>query len=321
MPNTSRATGLKALAALTRYASNQSALLGAERFGRLRQCDEADRDRKTAVLDALDHRARILVSTCGRRHPPTGIRGARIWVTRPTAHLPSDRGQPIVTSGPLQHSGGAADRASLLPHATGIRGRHGEMLARSRATIADPATVDLLTGERFGVAPPPVFDVHSSVLIHVRHDGFPYELVVVRTDRGQAWSGLEIHPPVEAVINDSDLCLIGNHAETLRIRADGAYSDVDARQVFRVASPTPPACGRGQHPFTAIVVDVFGCRQSPKFTPAELTPAEISRTAGRTFVARPLDLDPRISAFPLVASPPTCSELKLPKLSSSVSRG
>lgn len=120
-----------------------------------------------------------------------------------------------------------------------VRGTHGEMLATSPATIANPAAIDLLTGARFDVAPPPVFDVVSNVLIHVRHDGSPYELVVVRTNGSQTWSGHDIHPPVEATTNEPDSCLTGNHAATLRIHTDAAYSDVDARQVFRIASPEP----------------------------------------------------------------------------------
>ena len=51
-----------------------------------------------------------------------------------------------------------------------IRDPNGEMLATSRSTVAKPVMVDLLTGARFGVAPLPLFNVNSSVLIHVEHD-------------------------------------------------------------------------------------------------------------------------------------------------------
>ena len=87
-----------------------------------------------------------------------------------------------------------------------VRGPHGEMLVTSPSTIANVASVDLQTGVRFGVAPPPVFDVQSSVLIHVRHDGSPYELVLVRLDRREEWSGLDVHPPVEKMVRASDSC-------------------------------------------------------------------------------------------------------------------
>ncbi len=156
-----------------------------------------------------------------------------------------------------------------------IRDPNGEMLATSRSTVAKPVMVDLLTGVRFGVAPPPLFEVNSSVLIHVQQDGSPYELVVVRIDGGQGWSDVDVHPPVEAVISDWDSCLTGSHSETMRIRTDAVYSAVDARQVFRLPSPTPSACGTGTHRSTAIFVNVFGCRQFPRFTPAEPMPAEM----------------------------------------------
>ncbi len=117
-----------------------------------------------------------------------------------------------------------------------VRGLHGEVLATSPSSVANAAAVDLATGVRFGVAPPPVFDVKSSVLIHVSHDESPYELVLVRLDRREEWSGLDVHPPVETMVRDSDSCLIGDHPETMRIRTDGVYSDTTARQVFRIAS-------------------------------------------------------------------------------------
>jgi len=103
--------------------------------------------------------------------------------------------------------------------------------------INRPTTVDLLAGARFGAVPPPIFDVDASVLIHVQHDGSPYELVV-RTDSGSAWSSLDIHPAVGTMNNNTQSCLIGNHAATMQIHTDGAYSDLDHRQVFRIASPT-----------------------------------------------------------------------------------
>lgn len=128
-------------------------------------------------------------------------------------------------------------RSSTLA-STEVRGTHGKMLATSHAGIANTAAVDLLTGVRFGVAPPPVFDIETSVLIQVEHRNSPYELVIVRLADSQEWSRLGVRPPVTSVINESGTCLIGDLRETLEIHTDGVNSHVGVRQVFLVASPT-----------------------------------------------------------------------------------
>ena len=129
-------------------------------------------------------------------------------------------------------------RSSTLA-STEVRGSHGEMLATSQASIANTAGVDLLTGVRFGVTPPPIFDVETSVLIQVEHHNSPYELVIVRLTDSQEWSRLDVHPPVTSVINGSGSCLIGDLRETLEIHTDGVNSHLGVRQVFLVASPIP----------------------------------------------------------------------------------
>ncbi len=129
-------------------------------------------------------------------------------------------------------------RQSSALASTEVRGSHGEMLATSQAGIANTAAVDLLTGVRFGVTPPPVFDIETSVLIQVEHHDSPYELVIVRLDGSQEWSRLDVRPPVTSVINESGSCLIGDLRETLEIYTGGVNSHVGVRQVFLVASPT-----------------------------------------------------------------------------------
>jgi hypothetical protein len=120
---------------------------------------------------------------------------------------------------------------------TEIRGDHGQMLATSYVSTAKMAAVDTLTGTRFGVAPPPVFDVETSVLVHVEHHNSPYELVIVRLDDSPEWSESEVRPPVTSVINESGSCLIGDLWETLEIHTDGVDSNGGGRQVFLVESP------------------------------------------------------------------------------------
>ena len=127
-------------------------------------------------------------------------------------------------------------RSSTLA-STEVRGSHGEMLATSQASIANTAGVDLLTGVRFGVTPPPIFDVETSVLIQVEHHNSPYELVIVRLDDSPDWSEGEVRPPVTSVINESGSCLIGDLWETLEVHIDGTYSHDGGRQVFLVESP------------------------------------------------------------------------------------
>ena len=130
-------------------------------------------------------------------------------------------------------------RQSSTLASTEVRGSHGEMLATSQASIANTAAVDLLTGVRFGVTPPPIFDVETSVLIQVEHHNSPYELVIVRLTDSQEWSRLDVHPPVTSVINGSGSCLIGDLRETLEIHTDGVNSHLGVRQVFLVPSPIP----------------------------------------------------------------------------------
>jgi len=120
---------------------------------------------------------------------------------------------------------------------TEVRGGHGEMLATSHRTMADTAAVDFASALRFGIAPPQVFKVESSVLIQVQHDNSPYELVLVRVDATREFSGLDLRPPVEKVVNESGSCLIGNLRETFKIHTEAVYSDTGARQVFLVDSP------------------------------------------------------------------------------------
>lgn len=48
-----------------------------------------------------------------------------------------------------------------------------------------------------------------------RHDDSPYELVSVRLDGREEWSGLDVHPPVEKMVRDSDTCLIGDNPGVL----------------------------------------------------------------------------------------------------------
>lgn len=128
-------------------------------------------------------------------------------------------------------------RHSSTAASTHVRGSHGEMLAASGAGIAKTGAVDVLTGARFGVAPPPVFDVETSVLIDVQHHNSPYELVVVRLGTSDEWSGIDVRPPVTSVINESGSCLIGDLRETLELQIGGINSRDDARQVFLVESP------------------------------------------------------------------------------------
>ena len=121
---------------------------------------------------------------------------------------------------------------------TEVRGSHGELLATSHPTLANTGAVDLLSGLHFGIAPPQVFKVESSVLIHVQHDDLPYELVLVRVDGTREFSGLNVRPPVEQIVNESGSCLIGDLRETFKIHTEAVYSHTGARQVFHVDSPT-----------------------------------------------------------------------------------
>ena len=120
---------------------------------------------------------------------------------------------------------------------TEVRGSHGELLATSHRTMANTGGVDFASGLRFGIAPPQVFKVESSVVIHVQHDNSPYELVLVRVGPTGESSGSNVRPPVERVVNESGSCLIGDLRETFKIRTEAVYSDTGARQVFLVDSP------------------------------------------------------------------------------------
>jgi hypothetical protein len=120
---------------------------------------------------------------------------------------------------------------------TEVRGSHGEMLATSDPTMADTAAVDAFSGLRFDIAPPQVFEVESSVIIHVKHDDLPYELFLVRVDGTGESTGLTVRPPVEQIVNESGSCLIGDLRETFEIHTEAVYSDAGARQIFLVGSP------------------------------------------------------------------------------------
>jgi len=124
------------------------------------------------------------------------------------------------------------------PLLTDVRGNHGEMLATSHPTMSNTATVDLLAAFRFGIAPPQVFEVESSVIIHVQHDDSPYELVLIRMGREAESSRLEVRPPVERVVNESGSCLIGDLRESFKIHTEAVYSETGARQVFLIDSPS-----------------------------------------------------------------------------------
>ncbi|HDH02728.1 MAG TPA: hypothetical protein ENH15_00605, partial [Actinobacteria bacterium] len=114
---------------------------------------------------------------------------------------------------------------------TEVRGGHGELLATSHRTMATTGGIDILSGFRFGIAPPQVFEVESSVLIQVQHDNSPYELVLVRVDGTREFSGLTVRPPVEKIVNESGSCLIGDLRETFKIHTEAVYSHTGARQV------------------------------------------------------------------------------------------
>jgi len=73
---------------------------------------------------------------------------------------------------------------------TEVRGSHGELLATSHPTMANTAAVDLASGLRFGIAPPQVFEVESSVIIQIQQDNSPYELVLVRVDGTREFANL-----------------------------------------------------------------------------------------------------------------------------------
>jgi hypothetical protein len=123
------------------------------------------------------------------------------------------------------------------PLSTEVRGSHGELLATSDPKMATTGAVDPASGLRFGIAPPQVFEVESSVVIHVQRDNSPYQLVVVRVDGTREPSGFDVRPPVERIFNESGSCLIGDLRETFKIHTDAVYSDVGGRQVFLVDSP------------------------------------------------------------------------------------
>ena len=119
---------------------------------------------------------------------------------------------------------------------TEVRGTHGEMLATTHPMAANTAAVDIVSGARFDISPPHVFEVEAGVIIHVQHGNSPYELVLVRIG-GTAKSGIDVRPPVEHVVRESGSSLIGDLRETFKIHTDAVYSDLSARQVFLVESP------------------------------------------------------------------------------------
>ncbi len=119
---------------------------------------------------------------------------------------------------------------------TEVRGGHGQLLATSNRSMAD-TTVDFASALRFGIAPPQVFEVESSVDIVVQHDNSPYELVLVRVDGTSEFRGSSVRPPVETIVNESGSCLIGDLRETFKIHTEAVDSETGARRVFLVDSP------------------------------------------------------------------------------------
>ncbi len=129
----------------------------------------------------------------------------------------------------------AIDRSG--PLLTEVEGSHGDLLATSRPMIATAGVVDLASGVRFGIPPPQVFEVTSSVMIDVEHNRSTYELVVVRIDGARGFSGFRVRPPVEPITDESWVCPGGGLGEVFKIRTDAVYSDPDARQIFVIDSP------------------------------------------------------------------------------------
>lgn len=105
---------------------------------------------------------------------------------------------------------------------TEVGGSHGKLLATSHPTVDTTAVVDSASALRFDIAPPQVFEVESSVIIHIQHDGFPYELVLVRVDGTREFSGWDVRPSVEKIVNESGSCLIGDLRETFRVASSSA---------------------------------------------------------------------------------------------------
>jgi hypothetical protein len=145
------------------------------------------------------------------------------------------RGDVFQLDDPGTYTAFAVDSSGRL--STEVRGSDGERLATSHPTAANTTAVDLPTGLRFGIAPPQLFEVELPVTIHVRSDESSYELFVVRIDGTGEFSGLDVRPPVERVIDGPASCLIGNLRETYKIHTQAVHSDTGARQVFAVHFP------------------------------------------------------------------------------------
>ena len=193
------------------------------------------------ILQVVTIATLTLLASCGTNYPTDIAFG----------HGPPSEAAPVAAATDVESCVGIGDvfqldvpgtYAAFVIRSSGsllteVRGSHGELLATSNPTLANTGAVDLLSGLRFGIAPPQVFKVESSVIIHVQHDDLPYELAVVRVDGTGEFSGLNVRPPVEVVVNESGSCLIGDLRETFKIHIAAVYSDTGARQVFLVDSP------------------------------------------------------------------------------------
>ena len=197
--------------------------------------------RHLRVLQVITIATATLLASCGANDPTvTAIGDAPPSETTRVAAATDI--EPCVVIGdvfqldvPGTYAAFAMRSVELL--STEVRGSHGELLATSHPTMATTAAVDFLSGLRFGIARPQVFEVESTVTIHVQHDNSPYELVVVRVDGTGEFSGGDVRPPVEHVVNESGSCLIGDLREIFKIHTQAVYSDTGARQVFLVDSP------------------------------------------------------------------------------------
>ncbi len=141
-------------------------------------------------------------------------------------------GDVFELNAPGTYTAFAITSTGALP--THVRGPHGQVLATTHPFAYNTAPVDLASASRFDIAPPPIFETTSNVMIHVEGQGAPYELVIVRL--GEDGVGdIDIWPPVERVFNESGSCLVGDLREYFRIRTDSVYSDPDARQSYMIS--------------------------------------------------------------------------------------
>ena len=145
-----------------------------------------------------------------------------------------DAGEFFELDVPGTYAAFAMASTGALP--THVRGSHGEVLSTTNPTTYNVVPVDVAAGVRFGITPPQLFELTSSVMIHVESQDAPYELVIVRLGEGDNDGRIDIRPPVERVVNESGSCLIGDLPEYSRVRLDAVYSDLNDRQVFVVES-------------------------------------------------------------------------------------